>query len=76
MTKDQFDATYRGFCRRRPFRTFLIELFSGHQLPISHPEAVRDEDKLYVMRFRDGGNAVFAAESVACFLNLPRATAQ
>jgi hypothetical protein len=39
MTKDQFDAAYRAFCRRRPFRAFLIEFTSGAQLLISHPES-------------------------------------
>jgi hypothetical protein len=48
MTKDQFDAAYRAFCRRRPFRPFLIEFLNGNQLLIGHPEAVRSEPKFYV----------------------------
>ena len=34
MTKDQFDAAYRAFCRRRPFRTFLLEFTSGHRISV------------------------------------------
>lgn len=29
MTRDQFDAAYRAFSRRRPFRPFLIEIANG-----------------------------------------------
>ena len=50
MTEDQFDAAYRAFCQRRPFRAFLIEFASGTQLLIGHPEAVRNEAQLYVTR--------------------------
>ena len=55
MTTDQLDTAYRAFCRRRPFRAFLIEFTSGHQLLIGHPEAVRNEAHLYAMRCPDGG---------------------
>ncbi len=68
MTQDQFDSAYRGFCRRRPLRSFLIEFTSGNQLLISHPEAVRNEGILYAMRCPDGGNVVFAAETVSRLL--------
>jgi hypothetical protein len=71
MTEDQFDAPYLGFCRRRPFRVFLIEYTSGNQLQITHPEAIRREATLYVMRRPDAGHVVFAAETVARLLDLP-----
>ena len=45
MTKAQFDAAYRAFCGRRPFRSFLIEFMRGNQLSIVHPEAVRNQDE-------------------------------
>ena len=76
MTKDQFDAAYRAFCRRRPFRAFLIEFTSGNQLLIGHPEAVRTELPCYVMRWPDGGHVVFAAESVSRLLDLLTAAAK
>jgi hypothetical protein len=76
MTVEQFDAAYRAFRRRRPFRPFLIEFTSGHQLLISHPEAVRNEANLYAMRCPDGGNVVFAAETVSRLLDLPKGTAK
>jgi hypothetical protein len=44
MTQNQFDAALRGFCRRRPFRAFLIEFTSGAQLLIGHPEVRADAE--------------------------------
>jgi hypothetical protein len=71
MTTEQFDAAYRAFSRRRSFRTFLIEFTSGNQLPIGHPEAVRNEGNYYVMRYPDGGYVLFTAESVCRLLDQP-----
>ena len=76
MTRDQFDAAYLAFRRRRPFRAFLIEFASGNELLISHPEAVRGEVHFYAMRRPDGGHVVFPAESVSRLLDLPAATAK
>jgi len=76
MTTEQFDVAYRGFCRRRPFRTILIEFTSGHQLLIGHPEAVRGEGDLYGMRCPDRGYVVFAADSVSRLLDVPTPAAK
>jgi hypothetical protein len=73
MTADQFNTAYRGFCRRRPFRAFLIEFTSGAQLLVGHPEAVRDEAELYMMRCPDGSYIVFAAEGVSRLLDVAAA---
>jgi hypothetical protein len=74
MTSDQFDIAYRAFCRRQPFRAFLIEFTSGQQLLIGHPELVRKELDLYLMRGTEVRNVVFAAESVSRSLDMPPAT--
>jgi hypothetical protein len=71
MTDEQFDVAHEGFRRRRPFRVFLIEFTSGAQLSIGHPEAVRKEATLYMMRCPDGRYVVFAAENVARLLDAP-----
>jgi hypothetical protein len=76
MTSDQFDVAYRAFCRRRPFRPFLIEFTSGNQLLVVHPEAVRNEAEVYVNRRPDGAYVVFAAESVCRLLDTPAGAAQ
>jgi hypothetical protein len=76
MTKDQLEAAFRAFCRRRPFRPFLIEFASGNQLLIAHPEAVRNEGILFGMRCPDSGYVLFAAESVSRLLDVPTASAK
>jgi hypothetical protein len=73
MTADQFDVAYRAFCRRRPFRSFLIEFTSGNQSLVGHPEAVRNDAELYVLRCPDGGYVVFPAETVSRLLDVPTA---
>ncbi len=73
MTRDQFDVACRAFCRRRPFRHFMIEFGSGHQVVVGHPEAVRSEAELYLIRSPDGGYVVFAAQTVTRLLDLPMA---
>lgn len=70
MTGETFDAAYWAFCRRRPSRPFVIEFASGQQLLIGHPEAVRNEGPLYVMRTTDGGHVVFDADSVCRILDV------
>ena len=74
MTKGQFDAAYRAFCGRHPFRTFLIEFLSGSQISVGHQEAAREEADIYVMRLPDGGYVLFSAESVVRLLDMPTAT--
>lgn len=76
MTEDQFDIAFGAFCRRRPFRAFLIEFSSGAQLLIGHPEAVRHEAELYMMRCPDGAYVVFATEGVARLLDVATPAAQ
>jgi hypothetical protein len=71
VTEDAFDAACRAFCRRRPFRAFLLEFSSGSQILVGHPEAVRSAANLYLMRCPDGGYVVFAAESISRLLDEP-----
>ena len=40
MTSDTFARVLRAFCRRRPFRHFVIEFHTGQLLKIVHPEAI------------------------------------
>ncbi len=71
MTTQQLERALRGFNQRRPFRRFLIELESGRDISVVHPEAIRREDDLYVARLPDGGHVVFAAASVTRLLDPP-----
>ena len=40
MTRADFEIALRAFCRRRPFKTFVVELTSGDRFWVSHPEAL------------------------------------
>ena len=71
MTPTQLERALKGFNQRRPFRRFLIELESGRDLSIVHPEAIRREDDLYVVRLPDGGHVLFAAASVTRLFDPP-----
>ena len=70
MNSDQFDAALQAFCRRHPFRPILIEFTSGAQIQIRHPEVIRRDGILYLLRFPDHGFAGFAAESVCRLLDM------
>ncbi|MCI0682267.1 MAG: hypothetical protein L0Y71_09195 [Gemmataceae bacterium] len=72
MTSEQLNTACRAFCRRRPFRTFLIEFNSGNQMAVSHPDGVRNEAHLFVARLPDGGHVVFAADGVSRLLDASR----
>ena len=76
MTPKQLERALRGFAQRRPFRHFLIELESGSDISIVHPEAIRREDDLYVVRLPEGGHVVFAAASVTRLLDPPAKASQ
>jgi len=41
MTPFQFDVALSAFCRRRPFRKFVVEFTSGNKVGVRHPEAIR-----------------------------------
>ncbi len=71
MNADEFAAALYVYCRRRPFRRFMIEFTSGVQAEVKHPEAIRRRGLFYVFRGTDGGYSVFVPESVARFLDVP-----
>ena len=45
MKEDPFERSLRAFCQRQPFKPFLVELASGAQLTIDHPEALLTADE-------------------------------
>lgn len=74
MNADDFDTALFVYCRRRPFRKFIIEFNSGAQVPIKHPEAIRRHGISYVLRATDRGFSVFVPESVTRLLDIPATT--
>jgi hypothetical protein len=68
MTEEQFSASLRPFCRRRPFRPFFIEFTNGTTLRITHPEGVAPFSEVWFYRSPSGSPIVFASSSVCRLL--------
>jgi hypothetical protein len=61
----------RGFCQRQPFLPFIIELVSGAELVVTHPEVVNFRGTLVVFNRPDRGFHVFDSASVCQLLDRP-----
>jgi hypothetical protein len=72
MILDDFVAILGAFMRRRPFRPFAIEMMSGNQILILHPESISREGELFHFRSPDSHNHVFTAESVCQLFDAER----
>jgi hypothetical protein len=68
MTSDNFDRSLRAFQRRRPFRSFTIELVSGDRFQVDHPEALIVRDGVAVFVAKGGIPMLFDHESVSQFI--------
>jgi hypothetical protein len=65
MTGDDLAEIFRQLSKRRPFRSFMIELQSGDRLTVSHPEAIVRTGAIFAHRAPDRGLRVFDAPSVS-----------
>ncbi len=70
MTPTNFNRALLAFTRRKRFRSFLLEFVTGERLPITHPESVRNEGKLFVYRGPQGDYRVFDSFSVSQLLDV------
>jgi hypothetical protein len=70
MTPAAFRSALRGFCRRIPFRPFLVSFNDGTQLLVTHPEAIREEGPVFVNLRRGQGYRVFDSTSVCQVLDV------
>ena len=64
MTSDNFQAALLAFARRRPFKPFVIEFMTGHELLIKHPEAVTLRDELGFYGSPQGTHRLFDSQSM------------
>ena len=71
MTDDEFRVCLRAYSSRRPFRTFLIEFFSGEAIAVTHLEAVDRRGPVYYYRGPQGAQSVFPTSSVCRLLDPP-----
>ena len=65
MEKEAFEKSLRAFTRRPQFHPFFIELTSGNQLSIDHPEALVFRGGVAVHISQDGFPTLFDHQSVA-----------
>ena len=59
MTVEGFERALRTFARRRPFRTFWMELHSGAIIRVAHPEAASVRGNLVVFIETDASHRLF-----------------
>lgn len=64
MKADNFERSLRAFSQRQPFKPFVVELASGTQLTIDHPEALARRGPAAVYIDPDGSYALFDNTSV------------
>jgi hypothetical protein len=65
MTQRVFETSLKAFQIRRPFRPFIIELHSGSEILVAHPEAVVTQSGSAVHFSPDGGITIFDSKSVS-----------
>ena len=64
MKEDTFERSLRAFCQRKPFKPFLVELISGAQLTIEHPEALVYRGRAAMHIDQQGNFTLFDNEGV------------
>jgi hypothetical protein len=69
MTPENFDRTLRVFQRQQPFRSFTVELVSGHRFEVDHPEALAFRGGAAVFFAPDGSLRIFDHEGASQFLS-------
>jgi hypothetical protein len=72
MTPRVFETSLRAFQIRRPFKPFIIELHSGSEILVPHPEAVVTQSGSAVHFAPDGGITIFDARSVSQLCDLKK----
>jgi hypothetical protein len=65
VKSDIFDRSLRALARLKPFRPFKVELTSGGQFEVEHPEALSVYAGQAVYFAKDGEIMLFDHESVA-----------
>jgi hypothetical protein len=72
MTSDAFDRALASFAGQTPFRPFVIEMVSGQQVAVRHPEAVAMWDELIVFRGMRGEFQLFDPSSVCRLFDIEK----
>ncbi|MCI0683383.1 MAG: hypothetical protein L0Y71_14865 [Gemmataceae bacterium] len=59
MLQANFERSLRRFTRRRPFRPFVVELTSGSQFFVQHPEALAFYNGIAVYLASEGDDYMY-----------------
>lgn len=70
MKDKHFKAAIKGFNGRKPFRSYGLELVSGMQITIGHPETIFFRGDIAVVFVSKQGYQVFDSDSVCRLLDL------
>jgi hypothetical protein len=65
MEQDECERLLKAFTRRLPFQPFLVELISGYQLQVDHPEALVFRHSVAVHFNQEGIPTLFDHQGVA-----------
>jgi hypothetical protein len=65
MTAEHFQTTIRGFQRRTPFQSYIVELVSGDRITVDHPEALVVRGGVGVFVNSAGAPTIFDHEGVS-----------
>jgi hypothetical protein len=71
MEPENIARALRNFCQRKRFFPFFVELTSGDNFLISHPEALVIRDGLAMLMRKDRGYRVFDSASVCQLYDQP-----
>ncbi len=71
MEHGSFDFSLRAFARRTPFHPFSVELTSGEQFTVDHPEALVFRGGLAVYVAPDGRPVMFDHMGVTRLIGTP-----
>jgi hypothetical protein len=75
MTDEHFSTTLRTFQRRVPFKSYVVELVSGDQIQVDHPEALVLRAGVAVFVSAEGAPSIFDHEGVAQVFSDPEVNA-
>jgi hypothetical protein len=64
MTPDSLIRSLQAFSRRRPFRSFLLQLMNSESLIVGHPEAWRAQGEVVLLTEPNGRMRLFDGWSV------------
>jgi len=71
MVAADFEKTLRAFVRRKPIKTFQVELVSGDRIVVDHPEALVFRAGTAIYLNPEGEWTIFDNEGVAQFTDAP-----